>query len=400
MQAPDHTVFNILLSIEPHPDLKVLTGADRRPLARNLGLLAAGVAGTVVVAMVLFWPESDKMPDTSGLGFASEVFAAEVTEVVEGTCSFADDVTCRRVTFLILEGPDAGTITFEEWQLLPSSPEFELGDGVLLNVVPEAPALERYQFSDRERRPLLLIVTIVFLLVVIALARIKGVGAVAGLIASLLVVFVYVVPAILTGRPPELVAIVGGSAIGIAALYLTHGIKALTHVAAIGTFASLGLTVALSALVTRLADLSGFVSEEASFILVLGTVDLRGLLLAGMVLGALGALDDVTVTQASAVWELNQANPRLGLSELFASGLRVGRDHVAASVNTLLLAYAGAALPLLLLFGLSGLPLSVIANSEVVAVEIIRTLVGSIGLISAVPITTWLAARVVSPTPG
>jgi len=347
--------------------------------------------------MVLFWPQSDQMPDTSGLGFASEVVAAEVSEVVEGTCSFADDVTCRRVTFLILEGPDAGTITLEEWQLIPSSPEFELADRVLLNVIPEAPALERYQFADRERRPLLMGVGLVFLLVVLALARSKGVGAVAGLAASLLVIFVYVVPAILTGRPPEVVAIVGGSAIGMAALYLTHGLKPLTHVAAIGTFAALALTVALSAIVTRLADLSGVVSEEASFILVLETVDLRGLLLAGMVLGALGALDDVTVTQASAVWELHRANPQLGPSDLFAAGLRVGRDHVAASVNTLLLAYAGAALPLLILFGLSGLPLSVIANSEVVAVEIIRTLVGSMGLISAVPITTWLAARVAAP---
>jgi uncharacterized membrane protein len=157
--------------------------------------------------------------------------------------------------------------------------------------------------------------------------------------------------------------------------------------------------VALSTVVARLADLSGVVSEEASFILVLETVDLRGLLLAGMVLGALGALDDVTVTQASAVWELNRANPQLVRGELTAAGLRVGRDHVAAAVNTLLLAYAGAALPLLLLFGLSGLPLTVVANSEVVAVEIIRTLVGSIGLVAAVPITTWLAALVTAPSP-
>ncbi len=345
--------------------------------------------------MALSWPESDKMPDTSGLGFAGEVVRAEVSEVVEATCSYADDQQCLRVTFLILEGPDVDTITIEEWQLVPSSPQFESGDRVLLTVVPDAPPLERYQFSDRERRPLLAGVAILFLLVVVGLARIKGVAAVAGLLASLLVLFVYIVPAILTGRPPELVAIVGGTAIGMATLYLTHGVKPLTHVAAIGTFAALSLTVVLSAIVARLADLSGVVSEEAIFILVLETVDLRGLLLAGMVLGALGALDDVTVTQASAVWELHRANPEIPRGDLTAAGLRVGRDHVAASVNTLLLAYAGAALPLLLLFGLSGLPLTVIANSEVVAVEIIRTLVGSIGLVAAVPITTWLAARVV-----
>jgi uncharacterized membrane protein len=339
------------------------------------------------------------MPDLSQFGFAADVVSAEVSEIAEGPCSFAEELSCRRVTFRLLEGPDAGTITVEEWELVASSPVFEIGDRILLNVIPEAPALERYQFADRERRPLLAVVAALFLLAVVVLARWRGVAALGALVVSLWALLGFIVPAILTGRPPELVAATGGSLIALAALYLTHGWRPLTHVATIGTFAALTLTVLLSAAVTRLADLSGFVSEEASFILLLETVDLRGLLLAGMVLGALGALDDVTVTQASAVWEISQANPGLGRGGLIAAGLRVGRDHVAASVNTLLLAYAGAALPLLLLFALSGLPLSVVANSEVVAVEIIRTLVGSIGLVSAVPITTWLAALVVAPSP-
>lgn len=355
-------------------------------------VVAIGVLS--LLAMVVLWPRSDELPDLSEFGFATEVVTAEVVEVVEASCSYATDLECRRVTFGILEGPDSGTITVEEWQTIPSSPVFDLGDRVLLNVIPEAAPLERYQFADRERRPVLLAVTGLFFLAVVALGRWKGVSAIAGLVVSIWVVLVFIVPAILTGKPPEPVAVAGGSIIALVTLYLTHGWRSLTHVAAVGTFAALSLTVALSALVTRLADLSGFVSEEATFILLLETVDLRGLLLAGMVLGALGALDDVTVTQASAVWEISDANPQLGRSELNAAGLRVGRDHVAASVNTLLLAYAGAALPLLLLFALSGLPLGVVANSEVVAVEIIRTLVGSIGLVAAVPITTWLATAV------
>ena len=128
----------------------------------------------------------------------------------------------------------------------------------------------------------------------------------------------------------------------------------------------------------------------------MGDIDVRGLLLAGIVLGALGALDDVTVTQASAVWEVSRANRRLTAGELYRAGVRVGRDHIASTVNTLLLAYAGAAMPLLLLLAISRQGLSIIANSEIVAVEIVRTLVGSIGLVSAVPITTLMAARVVS----
>jgi uncharacterized membrane protein len=177
------------------------------------------------------------------------------------------------------------------------------------------------------------------------------------------------------------------------ALYLAHGYTPLTHVAAIGAFAALALTTGLSWLVVAAADFTGLVSEEAFYLLTLPDIDLSGLLLAGIVLGAIGALDDVTVTQASAVWEVNQANPELESRDLFDAGLRIGRDHIASTVNTLLLAYAGAAMPLLILFSLSGLRLSVVASSEVVAVEIVRTLVGSIGLVAAVPITTWLAAK-------
>lgn len=210
------------------------------------------------------------------------------------------------------------------------------------------------------------------------------------------VLLVFIVPAILAGQPPDLVALAGGAIIALLALYLAHGCRPLTHVATIGTFVSLGLTVGLAGLVSGLAKFSGFTSEEIGFLIALETVDIKGLVLAGMVLGALGALDDVTVTQASAVWELAAANPDLTPSQLTAAGLRVGRDHVASSVNTLLLAYAGAAMPLLLLFGLSGQRLGIVANSEVVAVEIVRTLVGSIGLVTAVPITTWLAAQVVA----
>jgi uncharacterized membrane protein len=221
-------------------------------------------------------------------------------------------------------------------------------------------------------------------------------AALAGLVLSVAVLLAYIVPAVLSGRSPEMVALTGGVLIAVMALYLAHGIKSMTHVAAVGTLLSLGLTVVLAAVVTGLADFSGLVSEEASFLMVIGDFDLRGLLLAGIVLGALGALDDVTVTQASAVWEIAAANEGLDRHQLFAAGLRVGRDHVASSVNTLLLAYAGAAMPLLLLFGLSGQRLGIVANSEVVAVEIVRTLVGSVGLVAAVPVTTWLAARVVS----
>jgi uncharacterized membrane protein len=228
---------------------------------------------------------------------------------------------------------------------------------------------------------------------VIVLGRMRGVAALLGLAISLVILLGFIVPAIIAGKDAVLVALVGGGAIVLVALYLAHGYTPLTHVAAVGAFAALALTTALSWGVMEFAEFSGLASEESFYLLLIPGFDLSGLLLAGVVLGAIGALDDVTVTQASAVWEVRQANPALPRGDLFDSGLRVGRDHIASTVNTLLLAYAGAAMPLLILFSLSQQHLGLIASSEVVAVEVVRTLVGSIGLVAAVPITTWLAAR-------
>jgi uncharacterized membrane protein len=200
------------------------------------------------------------------------------------------------------------------------------------------------------------------------------------------------------------VAIVGSAAIAYVALYLAHGFNPMTTVALLGALGSLGLTALLAQVFVGLSRLSGFASEEAILVkLSAAQIDASGLVLAGIVIGALGALDDVTVTQASAVWEISAANPNLTARELYRSGIRVGRDHVASVVNTLLLAYAGAAMPLLLFFVISDAAVLDAANEEVVATEIVRTLVGSIGLVCAVPITTWLAARVAAlgrPTRG
>jgi uncharacterized membrane protein len=236
-------------------------------------------------------------------------------------------------------------------------------------------------------------VALLFAAAVVGLGRMRGLAALLGLGVSLLILMGFIVPAIIAGEDAVLVATVGGSAIVLVALYLAHGYTPLTHVAAVGAFAALALTTALSWGVLELAQFTGLAGEESYYLLLIPGFDVSGLLLAGIVLGAIGALDDVTVTQASAVWEVRQANPALESGHLFASGLRVGRDHIASTVNTLLLAYAGAAMPLLILLSLSKQPFASVASSEVVAVEIVRTLVGSIGLVASVPITTWLASR-------
>jgi hypothetical protein len=185
-------------------------------------------------------------------------------------------------------------------------------------------------------------------------------------------------------------------AIMLAALYLSHGPGPKTTAAVAGTALALGLTAAISAVFVELTSLTGLASEEAQNAnFELGGVSMRGLLLAGVIIGGLGVLDDVTVSQASLVFELARANPATRAAELVRSALRVGRDHVAATVNTIFLAYAGAALPLLVLFFTVQQPLGTVVTSEVVAVEIVRSLCGSIGLIAAVPLTTLLASALV-----
>ena len=195
-------------------------------------------------------------------------------------------------------------------------------------------------------------------------------------------------------------AVVGSCLIMFVVLYLTHGLSARTSTAVLGTLLSLALIGVLGAAFSAAARLTGLDDQTSNLIATLGTgVDARGLLLAGVIIGALGVLDDVTVTQTSAVWELRRANPQLGAGALFTAAMRIGRDHVASAVNTLVLAYAGASLPLLLLFTLSGRALGEVVTAQDVATEVVRTLVGSIGLVASVPITTALAALVASREP-
>lgn len=346
------------------------------------------IAIAIVVGLVVLWPRESPTFDRLAFGFADDVIPATVDSVVNGPCSYAADLTCDTVVFM---GGSGETFT-QEFPDETGQPQLEAGDPVYLSLVVAEDDSTSVSYYDRNRGPLLLVVALIFAVAVVALGRMRGVAALFGLAISVAILIWFIVPAIIIGRDAVMVALVGGGAIVLISLYLAHGYTPLTHVAAIGAFGALALTTALSWVVVEFAQFTGLASEEAFYLLALPDIDLTGLLLAGIVLGAIGALDDVTVTQASAVWEVGGADPNLDQRSLFDSGLRIGRDHIASTVNTLLLAYAGAAMPLLILYSLSGLSLRVVGSSEVVAVEIIRTLVGSIGLVAAVPITTWLAA--------
>ena len=367
-------------------------------LRKMLALIAIVAAVGVVVGMFLLRPTGKNRPDLSLIGVTAEFYDGEVADILQECAGVPDDVDveCRTLRIRLLNGPDKGDEIDIEFPDTLGAPDFGRGDKLVLAHDGDAEPGFEYRFADRQRKPTLFWLAALFGLAVVILGRLRGLAALVGLAASLVVLLGFALPAIIDGRSPVWVAVIAAGAISFLALYLAHGFTTMTTVALLGTLGALILTAVLAVVFMELAQFSGLASEESSFLAATaGSIDLRGLLLAGVVIGALGALDDMTVTQASAVWELRAANPAMSVTQLFQAALRIGRDHVASTVNTLVLAYAGASMPLLVLFVLSNQPLAAVANSEVVAVEIVRTLVGSIGLVASVPLTTWLAALAV-----
>jgi uncharacterized membrane protein len=364
-----------------------------------VGALAV-LAVATAIGLIALWPgDSDTGAPDRG---ATE--RADVVGVSSEGCREIAGPGCRSVEFMLEDG-ERGSLTLPGAEL---APEIDPGDGIRVarnelpeGTVPGAPEPEAYAFVDFERRAPLIWLALGFGLLVVVLGRRRGVLSLVGLAISLVLVVEFVVPAILDGRAPLLVALVGALAIMFATITLTHGANVKSAAAMLGTAASLLLTALLALLFVELAHITGFSSEEATLLQGASGRDLslEGLVLAGMVIGALGVLDDVTVSQASTVMALRRANPAQRLADLYRSALAVGRDHLGATVNTLVLAYAGAALPILLIFSNQGTSFGEAVNRESVATEIVATLVGSIGLVAAVPLTTALAALLASRLP-
>ncbi len=268
------------------------------------------------------------------------------------------------------------------------------GDTVLLGRV-ETDRGPVYQIKDRSRRVPVWALTFAFALLVVAVGGWRGALSLVGLASSVVVIARFIVPAIMDGWDPLLVCIAGALVIMTTTLTLGHGVGRKTMVALGATMACLLLTGLLAEWAVQFVRLTGIADDDASTLQVLvgrGVIDPRGLLLGSMILGAVGVLDDVTTTQASAVSELREANASLSPTELFRRGMNVGRDHIAATTNTLLLAYAGTALPLILILSAQQQPTGILISFDALATEVVRTMVGSIGIVAAVPLTTALAA--------
>lgn len=261
-----------------------------------------------------------------------------------------------------------------------------------------------YTLADTYRVPYLLVVVLIFFVTAIGFSRWKGVMSLLGLGVSILVIVKFIVPQIIDGKNPLVISIIGGLIIMFCSIYLAHGFNRRTTIALVSTLLTLGLASALAIIFVNLTKLFGTGTEEAFYVQQLGTfenLNLKGLLLGGIILGALGVLDDITTSQSASIDELKKANPNLTFRQLYNHGVSIGREHISSLVNTLFLAYAGASLPLFLFFSVeSTQPIWVTLNSEFISEEIVRTLVGSTALILAVPITTILASYYFSNWPS
>lgn len=313
--------------------------------------------------------------------------------------------TVQQVRMRLTSGPGAGEFIDMENGVLPGREDMQLqpGEMVILRTLTYADGHRDYLLAEKYRLPALGGVLLVFIVLIVVLSGWTGLRSLVGLGVSIAVLTFGLVPAITHGWNPLLAAVLTAICIACTSLYLAHGCTWRTTVALISTLVTLLLSILMAILAVRVAHLFGMGSEESVFLQsgALSVLNLRGLLLGGIVIGCMGVLDDITTAQTATVDEIRRANPRLSTYQLAQAGASVGREHIASLINTLALAYVSASLPLLLLFQMGEQsPLWVILNNESLAEEFIRTVVGSATLLFAVPISTWFAIRLLPLGPA
>ena len=363
-------------------------------------LLLVPVGLATVVGLVALWPDGEQTRAQQ----VAETFSppgttypdARVVSVEEVDCGIdpaAAPQICATAVMEVLEGE--GTGDFQAVELPPEvvAAGVAAGDTLVLSRDGGAEGGAVYGFSDYARDLPIIVLALAFALVVGLVARLRGLASLVGLAFAFVVLLQFVLPGLLAQESPTLVSLVGSAAIMFVVLYLAHGFSARTTTALVGTLFGLTLVAVMGSVAVSVARLTGLTSEET--VTLQGydpTLDFSGLVLAGIVVAGLGVLNDVTITQASAIWQLHEVSPDLTWRELYNRGMTVGRDHIASTVYTIVFAYAGAALPALLLFELSSRPLWTTVTGSALAEEVVRTLVGAIALVLAVPVTTAAGA--------
>ena len=366
-------------------------------MARRIGAsVPAIVIGVVVVVVLWLLPDltpADAIPVVGQQSDRGRIVASRGIDPT-GLPAFEVELASGKRLVAVVQDSSAalpGSATREPYQI---------GDEVVVTQFSGPAAGTFAVIAEPWRIPLLGIVAALFAASVLIIGGLRGARSLVALALTLTVVVRLVIPLLLHGFDPILLAVTAAAGVTLFTLLLTEGFSRISLAATIGTFAALAMTAALAAIFTTAAEFTALQGNEsiAFLIPIVGDrIDLTGILLAATVFGALGVLDDVTVTQAAAVEQLHRADPSAARGGVIARAMRIGRSHIAATVNTLMLAYLGASLPLMLLFALGGQPPLVVLNGEIVAVEVIRALVGSIGIVAAVPLTTLVAATLMVP---
>jgi uncharacterized membrane protein len=370
------------------------------PVTRILLVGLALAALATIAGLVALWPSGDRPASpyaAEGVTYPrAQVLAMGEPCPVVTPGTFEDyPEACDQVTVRLLDAQDVE----ETVQVPPGtvSGALEVGDRALLAAIPQDGGT-RYAWVGVDRTMPIAVMTGAFVLIVGLIARLRGLLALLGLVLAGGVVGFFMLPALLTGESGMLVALVGSSAIMFMVLYLAHGVSVRTSTALAGTLFGLLVTAALGLLAIDAARLTGLGDESALQLRLQATeLDFRGLLTCAVIVAGLGVLNDVTITQSSAVWELRDAAPGMSRGRIFASGMRIGRDHIASTIYTIVFAYAGTALAALLLIALYDRPLLDVLSDEIISEEIMRTLASAIGLVLAVPVTTAIAAATVAP---
>jgi len=364
--------------------------------------IVLAVVSTLAVLAFIIWGLpyflDNSLPAPTNAGFGSETVPAQVLQIIDqGTINLGGvNQAYQLLSVKILSGQFKDTVeqvSYGKNQIQPAGIQFHPGDEIMVVVSTGPDGSTAVDYADAVRTRPILILLAVFILALLIVARWKGFRSLLALAFSFVVVIGYIIPHIIHGEDPVRVSIIGSMILLIVTLYLTYGWNIKTHSAVIGILVTLVITGVLAWLFVKIALLTGNGNEEALYLIQMPgiKVDLRGLLLGGIIIGSLGVLDDLVITQASAVFELKEANQTLGLRDLFGKAYRIGQDHVASTVNTLVMAYTGVALPMLLLFSLARGNYGQLINVASVAEEIVRTIVGSVGLVAAVPVSTFIA---------
>jgi uncharacterized membrane protein len=352
----------------------------------------------IVLFIVLFWASPSSAVAQELISPPKPTLhSAILTEQLDSQITtYPDGTQTNVITFAVYLTDLKKTVPIKVERLVEDTiAPYQVGDRVVVTSDTFFSEEPLYTITDHQRQPTLLLLAAVFIVLVVTISGGHGIRALLGLVSSFVVIFWFLLPFLEKGWNPIAVAAIASAFIISISFYISHGFSVKTTVAALGTFLSLIATSLLAQLFINISKLSGFGSEEMAFLQTIKGSDfnVQGLLLAGIILSTLGVLDDITISQASVVQELVHSSPKLNARELFQKAMNVGKDHIGSLVNTLVLVYAGSSLPLLLLFLDNRYSLWELINFEIVAQEIVITLVASIGLVLAVPITTALAVQ-------